>query len=60
MTVSDTAGMIRAIDALSPADICKDTCWCNSTYRTPAWAFRWNSAEPILRFPLSEEAPWTR
>lgn len=56
MTISDTAGMIRAIDALSPADVCKDTCWCNSTYRTPAWAFRWNSDEPILRFPLSEEA----
>lgn len=54
MSITNTADAIKVIEAMSQ-DSCRPECWCNSTYRTPAWAFRWNSDEPILRFPPSEE-----
>lgn len=59
MTVSDTAGMIRTIDAMTPcstADQCADVCWCNNTPRTPVWVFRWAPGQVVLRFPLKSEA----
>lgn len=56
MTVSDTADMIRVIDNLS-VETCDDTCWCNLSSRGESHSrMRWMPGDPILRFPLGEEA----
>jgi len=55
MTVSDTAGMIRAIDNLS-VDTCDSWCWCRLPNPSDTKSrMRWFPGEPILRFPLGEE-----
>jgi hypothetical protein len=56
MTVSDTAGMIRAIDSLS-VEACDVWCWCQLPNPSDTKSrMRWFPGEPILRFPLEEAA----
>lgn len=56
MTVSDTAGMIRAIDSLSVETCDVDKCWCRLPNPSDTKTrMRWFPGEPILRFPLGEE-----
>lgn len=57
MTISDTAGMIRAIDALS-VEQCEDDCWCRLTapITNTKERFRWSPGQPVLRFGTGEAA----
>jgi hypothetical protein len=56
MTVSDTAGMIRAIDAMT-VESCNPGCWCTLERVTDNKSkMRWMPGDPIVRFPLGEEA----
>lgn len=56
MTVSDTAGMIRAIDAQS-VETCDDECWCLvPSVSNTKQRFSWSPGDTIVRFPLESEA----
>jgi len=56
VTVSDTAGMIRVIDA-SSVDRCVSKCWCQLPWpsQNNKERYRWMPGDPIL-YPFKEAA----
>jgi hypothetical protein len=56
MSVSDTAGMIRAIDSMT-VETCDATCWCTLGRNGDNHnRMRWMPGDPIVRFPLERKA----